>query len=108
MKLTETTFLEPNLPRVNNERDVIKRTLLKVPLLDLRQFLATEDGLKVLIGLEILSFFFLTFFCRVGTWLHKEVKINFKIFVVINWETTNYNTHNTQYHKKKTQLNNEI
>ena len=37
---------------------------------------------------------------HIGKRLDKKVKVNFKIFDVINVETNNYNTHITQYLKK--------
>ena len=49
----------------------------------------------------ILSFFsftrYLNFcpkcFDRVGKWLHKKAKVNFKIYDVMNWEGNSYNRH---------------
>ena len=64
-------------------------------------------GQKFLSVLKYLIFF-PDVFCQVGKWLDKEVKINFKIFDVTNWETNHYNTHNTQYQKKKRQSDDEI
>ena len=43
---------------------------------------------------------FVTFFGHVGKRPDKNVKINFKIYDVANWETNNYRTRNVQYNKK--------
>ena len=84
--------------------------LLKDVLPGLRQFLATESPLKLMqnafyFTLEALFvlkiyIFFSDFFGHAGKRLDKKVKGNIKIYDVINWETSNYNTHITQYFKK--------
>ena len=40
--------------------------------------------------------------------IRKLTKVNFKFYDVTGWKTNNYNTHITQYFKKKKQSGNEI
>ena len=48
--------------------------------------------LKALFVLKIFNFFPIFFFCCRGKQLDNIVKVNFKIYDEINWETNNYNT----------------
>ena len=59
-------------------------------------FLSPE---KLVLFLRYLSF--CPNFCgHVGKRCDKKAKVNFKIYDVINWKTTNYNTHIAQYLKE--------
>ena len=40
------------------------------------------------------------YFSCVGKRLNKKIKVNFKIYDVINWETNKYNTDTVQYVNK--------
>ena len=76
----------------------------------LKQFLETESLLKMmknvfyfaLKALFVLKVFkFLSdFFSHIEKLLDKKIKVNFKIYDVINWEINNWNTHIAQYLKK--------
>ena len=55
--------------------------------------------LKTLFVLEIFTFLSLLF-DYVEKWLDNKVKVNSKIYDVIDWTSNNYNTHITQYLKK--------
>ena len=56
--------------------------------------------LKVLFVLKIFKFLS-RFFGHAGKRLDKKAKVNFKIYDVIYWETSKYNTHIPQYLKVK-------
>ena len=43
---------------------------------------------------------FVLTFCYVEKRLDEKLKVIFKNYDIINWETNNYNTHITQYLKK--------
>ena len=62
--------------------------------------------LKALFVLIIFKFLS-DFFNHVGKRLDKKVKVNVKIYDVINWTTNNHNTHTVQYLKKESQPENE-
>ena len=40
------------------------------------------------------------YFMFKAKWLYKKAKINFRIYDVTDWDTSNYNTHFAQYIKK--------
>ena len=42
----------------------------------------------------------LDFFGHAGNWLKNKTMDNFKVYHITDWETSNYNTHITQYLKK--------
>ena len=51
--------------------------------------------LKAFLVLEIFTFFF-GLFVYVQKWLDKKAKVNFKMYGVTDWTTSNYNAHIAQ------------
>ena len=83
---------------------------IKGPLLDLRQFSTTESLLKLMKNAFYVmskAFFILKIF-TILSWLFgyegkriaQKAKVNFIIYDVTDWATSNYNTHIAQYLKK--------
>ena len=55
---------------------------------------------KLFLFLRFLSFY-TDFFGHVGKRLDKKAEVNFEIYDVTTWGTSNYNTHIAQYLKKQ-------
>ena len=97
---------------------VINKEIIKGPIPCLRQFLTNENPLKMMKN----AFYFMLkalFFLGIITFLYwlfgyaekrldMKTTVNFKTRDVTDWTTDNYNTHITQYLKKKMQSGNEI
>ena len=97
---------------------VINKEIIKGPIPCLRQFLTNENPLKMMKN----AFYFMlkalfvlgiiTFLSWLFGYAEKRVDmkttVNFKTRDVTDWTTDNYNTHITQYLKKKMQSGNEI
>ena len=83
---------------------------IKGPLLDLRQFSTTESLLKLMKNAFYVmskAFFILEIFTILswhfgyeGKRIAQKAKVNFIIYDVTDWATSNYNTHIAQYLKK--------
>ena len=97
---------------------VINKEIIKGPMPCLRQFLTNENPLKMMKNAFyfMLKALFVLGIIAFLSWLFgyaekrldMKTTVNFKTRDVTDWTTDNYNTHITQYLKKKMQSGNEI
>ena len=97
---------------------VINKEIIKGPIPCLRQFLTNENPLKMVKNAFyfMLKALFVLWIITFLSWLFgyaekrldMKTTVNFKTRDVTDWTTDNYNTHITQYLKKKMQSGNEI
>ena len=115
-------MLKPNFGKVVRKVEILSagptNNLIKVPLSGLIQFLKTESLLKtmkntfyfMLKALFILKIFTILFwlFGHVGKRVDEKVKVDLKLYDIIDWRTSQCNTHSDQYFRKQKQPHSEI